>query len=385
MKLFENKVFFRYLFITIAIVIALGSLMVSHYLVKDLSKEEESKIKIWAEATKEAASGDSNFNMHLIIQILESNKTIPVILFDKKENYYTSANIELPQEGEQEFLKKKAATFEKSHEPIVIDAEGFEQYVYYDDSYTLKRLQLYPYVQLGILTIFLLISFFALISTKKMEQDRVWVGLSKETAHQLGTPISSLMAWIEYLKMKDVDASVLSDMERDTQRLQVITERFSKIGSVPELQKRDIAQSLTQTIAYLEKRISAKVQFTINIEEYSLYANISEPLFGWVIENLTKNAVDAMSGQGKIIFTLSAKDDIIILDIQDTGKGIQKSKFKEIFSPGFTTKTRGWGLGLSLAKRIIETYHKGKIYVKSSELNAGTTFRIELQKSEEIS
>lgn len=381
MKLFENKVFFRYLFITIAIVIALGSLMVSHYLVKDLSKEEESKIKIWAEATKEAASEDSNFNMHLIVQILESNKTIPVILFDKKENYYTSANIELPQEGEQEFLKKKSATFEKSHEPIMIDAEGFEQYVYYDDSYTLKRLQLYPYVQLGILTIFLLISFFALISTKKMEQDRVWVGLSKETAHQLGTPISSLMAWIEYLKMKNVDPSILSDMERDTQRLQIITERFSKIGSVPELQRRDIAQSLTQTIAYLEKRISAKVLFTINIEQYSLYANISESLFGWVIENLTKNAVDAMSGQGKVTFTLSAKDDLIILDIQDTGKGIQKSKFKEIFSPGFTTKTRGWGLGLSLAKRIIETYHKGNIYVKSSELNVGTTFRIELQKS----
>lgn len=214
-----------------------------------------------------------------------------------------------------------------------------------------------------------------------MEQDRVWVGLSKETAHQLGTPISSLMAWIEYLRMKDVDASILSDMERDTNRLQVITERFSKIGSVPELQKKDIAQVLTQTITYLEKRISTKVLFVTNIEQSPLYADISEPLFGWVIENLSKNAVDAMSGQGQITFTLSVKDNTIILDIQDTGKGIAKSKFREVFSPGYTTKTRGWGLGLSLAKRIIESYHKGKIYVKDSEVGVGTTFRIELRKS----
>lgn len=380
MKLFENKVFFRYLFISIAAIIAIGSLLVSHYLVKDLSKEEESKIKIWAEATKEAASEEANTNMNLIVQILESNKTIPVILFDKKEDSYTSANIELPKENEQQFLKKKAIEFKKSHEPILIDAEGIEQYVYYDDSYTLKRLQLYPYVQLGILTIFLLISFFALISTKKMEQDRVWVGLSKETAHQLGTPISSLMAWIEYLRMKEVDDSILSDMEKDIIRLQTITERFSKIGSVPELQKKDISRMLRQTISYLEKRISKKVIFHVNIPDEALYANISEPLFGWVIENLTKNAVDAMSGQGQIIFTLTGKGENIILDIQDTGKGIPKSKFKEVFSPGYTTKTRGWGLGLSLAKRIIEAYHKGRIYVKSSELNVGTIFRIELLK-----
>lgn len=381
MKLFENKVFFRYLFISVAVIIALGSLMVSHYLVKDLSKEEQSKIKIWAEATKEAASEEANTNMNLIVQILESNKTIPVILFDKKDNFYTSANIELPEENEQNFLKKKAIEFERNHEPIMIDAEGFEQYVYYDDSYTLKRLQLYPYVQLGILTIFLLISFFALVSTKKMEQDRVWVGLSKETAHQLGTPISSLMAWIEYLRMKEVDASILSDMEKDTLRLQTITERFSKIGSVPELQRKDISEVLRQTISYLEKRISTKVAFTVNIEETPLYADISESLFGWVIENLTKNAVDAMGGQGQIIFSLTSKGDTILLDIQDTGKGIPKAKFKEIFSPGFTTKARGWGLGLSLAKRIIETYHKGRIYVRSSEINIGTTFRIELRKS----
>ncbi len=382
MKFFENKTLIKYLFIAIAIVIALGSLFVSHQLVQDLSKEEESKIKIWAEATKEAACADTvTFsNINLILQIIESNKTIPVILYDKKDDYYTSHNIKTSNKNEQTFLKEKALSFEKRHDPILIETGDFEQYVYYDDSYTLKRLQAYPYIQLGVISVFLIISFIALITTKKMEQDRLWVGLSKETAHQLGTPISSLMAWIEYLKLKEVDASILSDMEKDIERLQTVTERFSKIGSVPALEKANIVDSLTQTVSYLEKRMSNKVSFIHNFPDRKLYSLISAPLFGWVIENLTKNAIDAMCGQGTIIYSISEKADLIIIDIQDTGKGIQKSKFKEIFTPGYTTKTRGWGLGLSLAKRIIETYHKGKIYVKSSELNVGTVIRIEVSK-----
>lgn len=382
MKFFENKTLIKYLFIAIAIVIALGSLFVSHQLVQDLSKEEESKIKIWAEATKEAACADTVAlsNINLILQIIESNKTIPVILYDKKDDYYTSHNIKTSNKNEQTFLKEKALSFEKRHDPILIETGDFEQYVYYDDSYTLKRLQAYPYIQLGVISVFLIISFIALITTKKMEQDRLWVGLSKETAHQLGTPISSLMAWIEYLKLKEVDASILSDMEKDIERLQTVTERFSKIGSVPALEKANIVDSLTQTVSYLEKRMSNKVSFIHNFPDRKLYSLISAPLFGWVIENLTKNAVDAMCGQGTIIYSISEKADLIIIDIQDTGKGIQKSKFKEIFTPGYTTKTRGWGLGLSLAKRIIETYHKGKIYVKSSELNVGTVIRIEVSK-----
>lgn len=382
MKFFENKTLIKYLFIAIAIVIALGSLFVSHQLVQDLSKEEESKIKIWAEATKEAACADTVAlsNINLILQIIESNKTIPVILYDKKDDYYTSHNIKISDKNEQTFLKEKALSFEKRHDPILIETGDFEQYVYYDDSYTLKRLQAYPYIQLGVISVFLIISFIALITTKKMEQDRLWVGLSKETAHQLGTPISSLMAWIEYLKLKEVDASILSDMEKDIERLQTVTERFSKIGSVPALEKANIVDSLTQTVSYLEKRMSNKVSFIHNFPDRKLYSLISAPLFGWVIENLTKNAIDAMCGQGTIIYSISEKADLIIIDIQDTGKGIQKSKFKEIFTPGYTTKTRGWGLGLSLAKRIIETYHKGKIYVKSSELNVGTVIRIEVSK-----
>lgn len=383
MKLFENnKILFRYLFVVIALLIVVASLIVSHFLVENLSKEERNKIEIWAEATKEMASNaeNMNMNMNLVAQILKSNTTIPVILYDKKENFYTSANIDLPELDDQIFLKQRAESFKKRHEPIIIEAEGFDQYIYYDDSYTLKQLQLYPYVQLGVLFIFMITAFFALFTTMRMEQDRLWVGLSKETAHQLGTPISSLLAWLEYLKLKETDQSIVRDMEKDVDRLQMITDRFSKIGSVPALESQNMVDIIHRSIAYLEKRISKKVVFIVELSDKPLYAQVNEPLLSWVIENLTKNAVDAMSGQGQIIYRLSEKGKFVSLDIQDTGKGIPKSKFRTIFNPGYTTKSRGWGLGLSLAKRIIESYHKGRIYVKTSEIGVGTTFCIELKK-----
>lgn len=381
MKLFENnKILFRYLFVVIALLIVVASLIVSHFLVENLSKEERNKIEIWAEATKEMASNAENMNMNLVAQILKSNTTIPVILYDKKENFYTSANIDLPELDDQIFLKQRAESFKKRHEPIIIEAEGFDQYIYYDDSYTLKQLQLYPYVQLGVLFIFMITAFFALFTTMRMEQDRLWVGLSKETAHQLGTPISSLLAWLEYLKLKETDQSIVRDMEKDVDRLQMITDRFSKIGSVPALESQNMVDIIHRSIAYLEKRISKKVVFIVELSDKPLYAQVNEPLLSWVIENLTKNAVDAMSGQGQIIYRLSEKGKFVSLDIQDTGKGIPKSKFRTIFNPGYTTKSRGWGLGLSLAKRIIESYHKGRIYVKTSEIGVGTTFCIELKK-----
>lgn len=383
MKLFENnKILFRYLFVVIALLIVVASLIVSHFLVENLSKEERNKIEIWAEATKEMASNAENMNMNLVAQILKSNTTIPVILYDKKENFYTSANIDLPELDDQIFLKQRAESFKKRHEPIIIEAEGFDQYIYYDDSYTLKQLQLYPYVQLGVLFIFMITAFFALFTTMRMEQDRLWVGLSKETAHQLGTPISSLLAWLEYLKLKETDQSIVRDMEKDVDRLQMITDRFSKIGSVPALESQNMVDIIHRSIAYLEKRISKKVVFVVELSDKPLYAQVNEPLLSWVIENLTKNAVDAMSGQGQIIYRLSEKGKFVSLDIQDTGKGIPKSKFTTIFNPGYTTKSRGWGLGLSLAKRIIESYHKGRIYVKTSEIGVGTTFCIELKKAE---
>ena len=383
MKLFENnKILFRYLFVVIALLIVVASLIVSHSLVENLSKEERNKIEIWAEATKEMASNAENMNMNLVAQILKSNTTIPVILYDKKENFYTSANIDLPEFDDQIFLKQRAESFKKRHEPIIIEAEGFDQYIYYDDSYTLKQLQLYPYVQLGVLFIFMITAFFALFTTMRMEQDRLWVGLSKETAHQLGTPISSLLAWLEYLKLKETDQSIVRDMEKDVDRLQMITDRFSKIGSVPALESQNMVDIIHRSIAYLEKRISKKVVFVVELSDKPLYAQVNEPLLSWVIENLTKNAVDAMGGQGQIIYRLSDKGKFVSLDIQDTGKGIPKSKFRTIFNPGYTTKSRGWALGLSLAKRIIESYHKGRIYVKMSEIGVGTTFCIELKKAE---
>lgn len=381
MKLFLNKkVFSRYMFVFVAILIAVSSLVVSHHLVSDLSREERNKMTIWAEATKEIIESEENVNLNLVVLILQSNTTIPVILYDRKDDLYTSVNIDLEGKDEQAYLQNKARSFENKHEPIIIRFDDFEQYVYYDDSYTLKRLQLFPYVQLAVLAVFVLSAILALLSTKRMEQDRLWVGLSKETAHQLGTPLSSLIAWIEYLRLKGVDESIVVDMEKDISRLQKITDRFSKIGSKPTLQKENLVELTRNAILYLEKRISKKVEFSILFPAYPVYVEVSESLYGWVVENLTKNAVDAMSGVGKIEFKMQEKDDSVILDITDTGKGIPKSKYKTIFNPGFTSKSRGWGLGLSLSKRIIESYHKGRVYVLKSELDVGTTFRIELKK-----
>ena len=385
MKLLLNKkVFSRYMFVAVAMLIAVGSLVVSHHLVSDLSKEERNKMKIWAEATKEAIEAEENVNLNLIVLILESNTTIPTILYDKNSDSYRSVNIDLEGQDEQLYLRAKATSFAKRHEPIAIEFETFEQYLYYDDSHTLKRLQWFPYIQLGVLTIFVLTSILALLSTKRMEQDRLWVGLSKETAHQLGTPLSSLIAWVEYLRLKGIDESIAQDIEKDINRLQKITDRFSKIGSTPTLHQCDIKELTLQTIDYLETRISKKVEFFSDLPLHPLYAKASEPLYAWVIENLTKNAVDAMSGTGKVSFVMTETDDTIVLDISDTGKGIPKSKFKTIFTPGYTTKSRGWGLGLSLTKRIIESYHQGKVYVLRSEIDNGTTFRIELKKQSAV-
>lgn len=317
-----------------------------------------------------------------MFKIISSNTTIPVILCDSANNILFHSNLKPEYENDSILLAKELLKFKSRHNPIIIEDALFRQYVYYDDSYILKRLQVYPYIQLGVLTVFVLISFLALLSTKKAEQNKVWVGLSKETAHQLGTPISSLMAWTEYLKTKDVDASITQEMEKDVTRLQIVADRFSKIGAAPPPERMEIRKIVSSSVSYLENRISKKVQFFFDFTDNEVYALINESLFSWVIENLTKNAVDAMEGKGKITYTISDTPSCIYLDITDTGKGIPKSKFKTIFSPGYTTKTRGWGLGLSLTKRIIESYYRGKIYVKSSDLGVGTTFRIELKKAD---
>lgn len=380
-SLYDSRQLLKYLFIVAAVVIAIASVFVSDLLIKDLAREERQKIEVWAEATRVLTSEDPSLNMNLILQIIQGNTAIPVMLCNDRDSVMNYKNLELPEKNVDEFLQQKVQELKKKKDPIVIDMEdGTYQYLYYDDSLILKRLLVYPYAQLTVMAVFILTAFLALASTKKAEQNKVWVGLSKETAHQLGTPISSLIAWLEYLKLKEVDPTLLAEMEKDVKRLEMIAERFSKIGSTPEPVPVNICESVRSALDYMETRISSKVKITVEAPEEPVMVLMNQPLFAWVVENLCKNAVDAMEGQGNITFHIEEKGKKVRIDVTDTGKGILKSKFKTVFNPGYTTKKRGWGLGLSLVKRIIESYHGGKIYVKSSEIGKGTTFRIELRR-----
>ncbi|MDL2223163.1 HAMP domain-containing histidine kinase [Bacteroidales bacterium OttesenSCG-928-M11] len=388
-KDYNSGKIFKYGFVIVAAMIAVVSIWITNHLVDELKEEERKKIENWAEAIKvlstPAIEDDINpdlFNdyINLVVKILESNTTIPVILADEEQNVITSHNLKEPQNDPQ-FFERKIKSFEKKHSPIFIDlGEGISQYIYYDDSTVLKQLQWFPFIQLAVVFVLMLISFLALNSAKKAEQNKVWVGLSKETAHQLGTPISSLMAWIEYLKTKDMDIKLLDEMDKDVNRLKVIAERFSKIGSMPEPEPMNLRTEVDNAISYMGRRISSKVNIAIDFEDNNLIVWMNDSLFGWTIENLVKNAVDAMEGQGNIAIKVYSKGNKVIMDVSDTGKGIPKSMFEAVFHPGYTTKKRGWGLGLSLTKRIVESYHKGKIYVYKSEIGKGTTFRIELNK-----
>ena len=380
-SIYDSRQRLKYLFILIATLIAIVSVFVSDKLVKSLAQEERQKVEIWAEAQRMIATETNGSNMALILKILESNTTIPVLWCNEKDSVIAEKNIDLPEKDSGLFLKNKVRELKSKNPPILIDMQdGTFQYLYYDDSIILKRLLIYPYAQLTVVFIFILIAFLALASTKKAEQNKVWVGLSKETAHQLGTPISSLIAWVEYLRTKEIDPSLLGEMEKDVKRLEMIAERFSKIGSNPDPTPVNISNSIRTALNYMETRISAKVKIYTHLPDNPVLVLMNDSLFAWVIENLTKNAVDAMEGQGEITFQVEERDKTVRIDITDSGKGIPKSKYKTVFNPGYTTKKRGWGLGLSLVKRIIESYHGGKIFVKNSEIGKGTTFRIELRK-----
>ena len=379
-NIYDSRQWLKYLFIFTAILIAIASHVISDMLIKELAQEERHKMEVWAEATRLTASKDAAVDMSLVLKILQGNTTIPVVLCNSEDSILFVKNIDLPENDIDEF-KKSIVKELKSKNQITIDMEdGTYQYVYYDDSIILKRLLIYPYAQLAVVFVFIVIAFLALASTKRAEQNKVWVGLSKETAHQLGTPISSLIAWWEYLKTKEIDSSLLNEMEKDIKRLETIAERFSKIGSNPNPTPVDINQSIRIALSYMSTRISSKVKVFTHLTNSPVLVLMNDSLFAWVIENLIKNAVDAMEGHGEITFKIEEKERKVCIDVSDTGKGISKSKFKTVFHPGYTTKNRGWGLGLSLVKRIIESYHGGKIYVKNSELGKGTTFRIELKK-----
>lgn len=383
-NLYKSRQQLKYAFIIGAVLIAIASVVVSDMLIKKLAQEERVRMEIWTEAYRVLTTEDAEQNLLVILRIIEGNTSIPVILSDGQGNILSHRNINVPEKDGDAFLKRKIKEFKSKNTPIVVDiGENSYQYLYYDDSIILKRLLLYPYVQLTVVFVFILLAFLALAGTKKAEQNKVWVGLSKETAHQLGTPISSLIAWIEYLKIKEVDAAYLKEMEKDVKRLEIIADRFSKIGSDPVLQPLDVNEAVRSACDYMSKRVSPKIKIRLEPSTEQLFVQMNESLFSWVIENLIKNAVDAMEGQGGITFRTGSKKKYIWIDVTDTGKGIPKSRFKTVFKPGYTTKKRGWGLGLSLVRRIVETSPRSKIYVKSSEIGKGTTFRIEMRRQKE--
>jgi hypothetical protein len=379
-KIYEISKRLKFIFILVAVAIVLISTLFTNRLANSLAIEERKKVEIWAEAIHQSISENENSNVELVMKIISGNTTIPIIMTDANNKMISSLNIKEPKTHVEEFYAKEILRFKTKRPPIEVRLGKTIQYIYYDDSLFLKQLVYFPYVEFGVIIIFLLVAFFAFSGTKKAEQNQVWVGLSKETAHQLGTPISSLLAWIDLLKMRHPENEQISEMEKDVNRLRIIAERFSKIGSKPDLLMVSLNETVENAVHYMANRSSQKVSIQCYFpsdEPIFIYLNV--PLFEWVIENLCKNAIDAMNGSGRIDITVQKKKDEVIIDVKDTGKGIDKQKFKVIFTPGFTTKKRGWGLGLSLAKRIIEEYHGGKIFVKQSELNVGTIFRLILK------
>ena len=357
----------KILLVVMAIIIAVVSLLVSHFLVDDLSAEERKKMEVWAQALHSLNEADESTDLSLVLSVMEGNSTIPVIVLDKDGHVADYRNIKIKAADAADtiaFVERMGQRMKAADRYIKIQIGDSTDYqlVCYDDSVMLKRLAAWPYVQLGIVLIFVVVAIFALLSSKRAEQNKVWVGLSKETAHQLGTPISSLMAWTEMLKENYPNDELLPEMDKDVKRLERIAERFSKIGSVPEPVDTSMKEVLQHVIEYMSHRTSQRVQIVSKMPQDDVVIKINASLFEWVIENLCKNAVDAMEGEGTI----------------ETGKGIRKKDIKNVFTPGFTTKKRGWGLGLSLAKRIVEEYHHGHIFVKWSELGKGTTFRIEM-------
>lgn len=375
----------KILLIAGAAIIAAVSLIVSNALVADLKQEELRKMQVWAAAMRTLNSADENTDLSLVLTVLDGNNTIPVIVTDNKGAINNYRNIDIDAGTDTlAVLHRLVSAMRESGNIIRIDMgkelPGEYIEVCYSDSLILTQLAYYPYVQLVVAVIFFLVCLVAILSSKRAEQDRVWVGLSKETAHQLGTPISSLMAWTEVLKDKYPAEELLPEMEKDVSRLRTIAERFSKIGSMPEPQVADIIELLERVVEYIKRRSSSKIEFICHYPKRPLEVRINAPLMEWVVENLCKNAIDAMNGAGTITIEVAHNEEKAFIELSDTGKGIPKSKFNAVFEPGYTTKKRGWGLGLSLAKRIMEQYHKGRIFVKKSELNRGTTFRIELKK-----
>lgn len=378
----------KIILVVVAVIIAVASLVVSHLLVRDLSRQERNNMEVWAEAMRTLSHADEHTDLNLVLKVMNSNNHIPVVVLDEFDNVLEFRNVEIDAPTATDstaYLTRIAQRMVRRGNVIAVDVITpdielpLQLRVCYDESILLQRLTHYPYVQLGVISLFVVVAIFALLASKKAEQNKVWVGLSRETAHQLGTPISSLMAWSEVLRETYPDDAMLDEMSKDVARLQVIADRFSKIGSHPELRDEDLCAMIARVVEYIAPRASNKVALSCSYPDKVVTARICAPLFEWVIENLCKNAIDAMQGEGHIGIYMYRVSDSIHIEVSDTGKGIPKDKFKTVFRPGYTTKKRGWGLGLSLAKRIVEEYHGGRIYVKDSSPK-GTTFCVELKK-----
>ncbi|MCH8902836.1 MAG: HAMP domain-containing histidine kinase [Bacteroidetes bacterium] len=386
MTIYDFKDKWKLFLMISATMIVAGSLWYTNKLVQRISEEERKNVQLWADATSlvittaDDAAEDANFAF--LFQIIELNETVPIILTDGEDNILNFRNLDSAKiASKSEYLPRQLKIMKAQKERIEIDlGNDTKNFIYYKDSDLLTMLKYYPYAQWGIITLFLLIAYLAFNAARNAEQNKVWTGLAKETAHQLGTPISSLLGWVELFKNAEPGErdDLISEIENDISRLEQITERFSKVGSKPVLDDHNVNKIIANTVNYLKKRSSEKVTFKVNSNGQVLNAKLNAPLFDWVIENLLKNALNALGNEGTIQITPARKNGKVIIDVKDDGKGIPKSKFKTVFKPGYTTRQRGWGLGLSLCKRIIENYHNGKIFVKESTVDKGTTFRIVL-------
>lgn len=384
--MFSNFFNWRSALALIAIAIVTGTIFYSNYLAKKIAADERKKVSVWAESLKTRASTLDESALSLTTKIANENKDIPIIETDEKDNP-SGATLNLDTnriKKESNYLQIKLAEFKKENPAIEVEISKDPLFVnkyYYGDSDLLKEVRYYPIIQLVIVALFVIIALVAVSVRNKSTQNQVWAGMAKETAHQLGTPISSLQGWVEMLKDNPVNEKIGVEIEKDVNRLKLVSDRFGKIGSIPQLDERNIVQQVESMVDYIKRRSTDKVSFSINSQnDYDISAMINAPLFDWVIENLLKNALDAMDGKGSIVVDIKNEITQTIIEVTDSGKGILKSNVNKVFKPGFTTKKRGWGLGLSLSKRIIEHYHKGELFVKNSEVGKGTTFRIILKK-----
>jgi two-component system, sporulation sensor kinase E len=390
LDIYNNKSKFKIAILVISLLVGIGSIYYTQTLVQKLAQREQKLIDLYAKGLQYAVDPKNNSDLTFLFQeILDSNSTIPVILTDEKGIPQSYLNIDIPknasEEEKQKLLTHEIEEMKAIYPPIVIDYSelGFKNFIYYKNSHFLTQLMYYPYIQLSIIAALGIIAYVAFSYSRNAEQNRVWVGLAKETAHQLGTPLSSLIAWVEILKSMPENKETAIELEKDVQRLEMITARFSNIGSSPAPANENALDAINDIINYLDSRTSKKVQFIVRSEvPPDTTIKINKPLFDWVLENICKNGIDAMEGIGNLTLKLSEVNGKIAIDISDTGKGIPRSKFKDVFKPGYTTKKRGWGLGLTLVKRIVENYHNGKIFVLESEPGKGTTFRVLMEKGE---